>query len=80
MAEQDDSHRATRILIIVAALAIITGGIREAQSVLEWFLVAVFLAAIGTPSVLWLEQKGIPYVVAVFFAVAGMATDKVFIE
>ena len=79
MAEQDDSHRATRILIIVAALAIITGGIREAQSVLEWFLVAVFLAAIGTPSVLWLEQKGIPYVVAVFFAVAGMATVIVFI-
>ncbi|HXY54222.1 MAG TPA: AI-2E family transporter [Nitrospirota bacterium] len=79
MAEQEDSHRATRILIIVAALAIITGGIREAQSVLEWFLVAVFLAAIGTPSVLWLEQKGIPYVVAVFFAVAGMATVIVFI-
>ncbi len=79
MAEQVDSHRATRILIVVAALAVITGGIRQAQAVLEWFLVAVFLAAIGTPSVLWLERKGIPYVVAVFLVVAGMATTLIII-
>jgi predicted PurR-regulated permease PerM len=79
MTEQSDSHRGTRILFIVAALAIITGGIHQAQSVLEWFLVAVFLAAIGTPSVLWLERKRIPYVVAVLLVVAGMATILVVI-
>jgi predicted PurR-regulated permease PerM len=79
MTEQSDSHRGTRILFIVAALAIITGGIHQAQSVLEWFLVAVFLAAIGTPSVLWLERKRIPYVVAVLIVVAGMATILVVI-
>ncbi len=73
MAEQSDTHRGTRILIIVAALAIITGGIHQAQAVLEWFLVAVFLAAIGTPSVLWLEEKRVPYVAAVILVVAGMA-------
>ena len=73
MTEQSDPHRGTRILVIAAALAIITGGIHQAQSVLEWFLVAVFLAAIGTPSVLWLERKSIPYAVAVFLVVAGMA-------
>jgi len=74
MTERSDSHRGTRILVIVAALAIITGGIHQAQSVLEWFLVAVFLAAIGTPSVLWLERNRIPYVVAVLLVVVGMAT------
>jgi len=79
MAEQSDSHRGTRILIIVAALAIITGGIHQAQSVLEWFLVAVFLAAIGTPSILWLERKRIPYVVAVLLVVASMAAVLVVI-
>ena len=73
MTEQGDSHRGTRILVIVAALAIITGGIHQAQSVLEWVLVAVFLAAIGTPSVLWLERHHIPYVAAVLLVVAGMA-------
>jgi predicted PurR-regulated permease PerM len=58
---------------MIAALAIITWGIHQARSVLEGLLVAVFLAAIGTPSVLWLERKRIPYVVAVLLVVAGMA-------
>ncbi len=79
MTEQSDPHRGTRILIILTALAIITGGIHQAQSVLVWFLVAIFLAAIGTPSVLWLEQKRIPHVVAVVLVVAGMATILVVI-
>ena len=70
---RSDSHRGTRILVIVAALAIITGSIHQAQSVLEWFLFAVFLAAIGAPPVLWLERKRIPYAVAVLLVVAGMA-------
>ncbi len=73
MTEQSDPHRGTRILVIVAALAIITGGIHEAQALLEWFLVAVFLAAIGTPALLWLERKRVPYVMAVLLVVAGMA-------
>jgi len=73
MTEQRDPHRGTRILVIVAALAIITGSIHQAQSVLEWFLFAVFLAAIGAPPVLWLERKRIPYAVAVLLVVAGMA-------
>jgi len=73
MTERRDSDRGTRILVVVAALAIIIGGIHGAQSVLEWFLIAVFLAAIGTPSVLWLERNRIPYVVAVMLVVAGMA-------
>jgi AI-2 transport protein TqsA len=73
VAEQKDPHRGTRILVIVAALAIITGGIHQAQAVLEWVLVAVFLAAIGAPSVLWLARHRVPYVAAVLFVVASMA-------
>lgn len=73
MTEQRDPHQGTRILVIVAALAIITGSIHQAQSELEWFLFAVFLAAIGAPPVLWLERKRIPYAVAVLLVVAGMA-------
>jgi AI-2 transport protein TqsA len=73
MTELKDPHRGTRILVIVAALAIITGGIHQAQAVLEWVLIAVFLAAIGAPSVLWLERNRVPYVAAVLLVVAGMA-------
>jgi AI-2 transport protein TqsA len=73
MTEQRDPHRGTRILVIVAALAIITGGIHQAQSVMEWILIAVFLAAIGAPPVLWLERNRVPYVAAVLLVVTGMA-------
>ena len=73
MTEQSDPHRGTRIVVILAALAIIAWSIHQAQSVLVWFLLAIFLAAIGTPAVLWFEQKRIPHVIAVLLVVIGMA-------
>jgi predicted PurR-regulated permease PerM len=74
MTEQSHLYRGTRVLVIAAALVIIIAGINQAQSVLVSFLVAVFLAVIGTPPVLWLERKRIPSVVAVLLVVAGMVT------
>jgi AI-2 transport protein TqsA len=73
MHEQKDTPRGTHLLVIVAALAIIAAGIHEARSVLEWVLIAVFLAAIGTPSVIWLERHRIPYAASVLLVVTGMA-------
>jgi AI-2 transport protein TqsA len=72
MTEQINLSRGTRFLIITAALVIIIGGINQAQSVLVSFLVAVFLAMLGSPPVLWLERKRIPSVIAVAIVVAGM--------
>ena len=74
MTEKSDSHRGTRLLVIVAALVIIIGGINQAEPVLASFLVAVFLSVIGTPPVLWLERKRVPTLVAVLVVVAGMIT------
>ena len=74
MTEESDSHRGTRLLVIAAALVIIIGGINQAQSVLVSFLIAVFLAMLGTPPVLWLERKHIPSVVTVLIVVTGMVT------
>jgi AI-2 transport protein TqsA len=74
MTEQNNSQQGIRFLVIAAALVIIIGGINQAQSVLVSFLVAVFLAMLGTPPVLWLERKRIPSVVAVLIVVAGMIT------
>jgi predicted PurR-regulated permease PerM len=72
MTEQSNSQRAIRILVIAAALVIIIGGINQAQSVLVSFLLAAFLAMLGTPPVLWLERKRFPSVVAVLLVVSGM--------
>jgi predicted PurR-regulated permease PerM len=73
MTELNDLHRGTRILIVIGMLAILSISIKQAQVTLAWLLFAVFLAIIGTPPVLWLERKRIPYVVAVLLIVAGMA-------
>lgn len=75
MTGQSNSQRGIHFLVIAAALVIIIWGINQAQSVLVSFLVAVFLAVIGTPPVLWLERKRIPSVVAVLIVVAGMITS-----
>ena len=72
MAEQTTFFRGTRFLVIAASLVIIIAGINYAQSVLVSLLVAIFLAMLGTPPVLWLVRRRIPSVVAVLFVVAGM--------
>jgi AI-2 transport protein TqsA len=72
MTEQSKASQGIRFFVIAAALVIIIGGINQAQSVLVSFLVAIFLAMLGTPPVLWLERKRVPSFVAVLLVVAGM--------
>lgn len=72
MTEQSNAHRGTRLFIIAGASVIIIWGINLAQSVVDVFLVSVFLAVIGTVPVLWMERKGIPTVAAVLIVVAAM--------
>jgi AI-2 transport protein TqsA len=72
MADQSDTHRGTRLLVIVATCVIIIWGIHEAQSVVVLFLVSGFLAVIATVPVLWMERKGVPSVAAVLLVVAAM--------
>jgi len=72
MTEQSHSQRGIRFLVIAAALVIIIWGVNQAQSVLASFLVAVFLAMLGTPPVIWFERKRIPSAVAVLIVVTCM--------
>jgi predicted PurR-regulated permease PerM len=71
---QNDPLHGTRFLIIAAALVIIIYGVNQAQSGIALFLVAVFLALLGTPLVLWLEQKRIPSFLAVMIVMAFLIT------
>jgi len=72
MHEQNDSHGGIRFLFIAAALVVLIWGINQAQSALASSLVAVFLAALGTPAVAWLERKRLPSTAAVLLVLAGM--------
>lgn len=72
MKEPADLPRGMSFLVAAAALVIIIGGVNQARSVLVSVLVAVFLAMLATPPLLWLERKRVPSVAAVLLVVAGM--------
>ena len=72
MNDRNVSSPGTRFLLIAAALVIIVWGINQAESVLSMILMAVFLAVLGTPPVLWLEKKRVPSVPAVLIVMAGL--------
>jgi AI-2 transport protein TqsA len=72
MTDQSSTYRGTRGLIITAMSVIILWGINQAQSVVVLFLVAAFLAVIGTVPVVWMERKHVPTVAAVLIVVAVM--------
>jgi predicted PurR-regulated permease PerM len=70
-----EPHRGTRLLLCVAALVIIVGGVAQARSVLASLLVALFLAVLGTRPVLWLQRRRAPPVVAALLVVSGMVAS-----
>jgi predicted PurR-regulated permease PerM len=72
MVKNNITRQGTSLLVIVASLVIIVWGIVQAQSVLVLMLVALFLAVIGAPLVLWLKEKQIPSVLAVLAVLACM--------
>ena len=74
MAEQNNFANGTRYLVIAASLVIIIWGVNQARATLVSSLVALFLAVLGTPLVLWLERKGVAPVAAVLLVVTAMMT------
>jgi predicted PurR-regulated permease PerM len=72
MIEQKKTYNGLNILVSSAAVIVIIAGIYLAQSVVVLLLISVFLALIGTPAVLWLDQKRIPSVISVIIVVSIM--------
>lgn len=55
-------------LLTIAALVVIVAGLRQADTLLPPFLVAVLLSVLVAPVVLWLEERRLPAPVAVTIA------------
>ncbi|MCX6120353.1 MAG: AI-2E family transporter [Ignavibacteriales bacterium] len=72
MPEKSNIQRGSSLLVVAASLVILTWGIVQAQSVIVLMLVALFLAVIAAPPVLWLKEKRIPSVLAVLAVLACM--------
>ncbi len=72
MTEKKNIKYGTGFLFTTAAFVVIIWGIYQAQSFLVLMLVALFLAVIGAPPVLWLKKKRVPVGLAVLIVLAGM--------
>lgn len=64
--EQDPG---TRYLFIMAMTVVVVGGLRLAAPILLPFSLALFLAILTLPIVVWLQRQGIPTTLAIFLAV-----------
>lgn len=56
------SHQAARVsslLLTAAAFVVVVAGLKAAQSLVNPFLLAVFVAVISAPPLLWLEARGL---------------------
>ncbi len=58
------------VMLAVAAFVVVVAGIRAAEALLVPFLLALFLAVICYPVILWLSRKGVPVWAGVLVLVA----------
>ena len=61
------TSRVQKIIFTSAALVVVVAGMRAAQDILIPFLLAIFIATICNPLVLFLQKKRVPMGVSIFF-------------
>ncbi len=59
-------------LLTVAGLVVIVAGLRAAESLLIPFLLALFLAIICSPALVWLQRRRVPTFLAVVLVMVGL--------
>ncbi len=72
MSQKNKQGSTGRGAMVIAAIVIIIAGMREASAILVPFLLAIFIAVIAGPPVLWLKKKGVPSALAVLLVVLLM--------
>ncbi|MFO8175518.1 MAG: AI-2E family transporter [Longimicrobiales bacterium] len=64
-----EQNPGTRYLFIMAMTVIVVGGLRLAAPILLPFSLALFLAVLTLPIVIWLQKRGVPTTLAILLAV-----------
>lgn len=71
-----ESHKTftpfSRALIIAAATVIVIAGMQQAAPVLVPFLLSVFIAIMCLPPIKFMQDKGLPFSVALFVVIVGV--------
>ena len=65
-------NSAARFLITSAAFVIVVSGLRFAASITVPFLLAVFIAVIAAPPMFWLQNRGVPKLVAMLLVTVAV--------
>lgn len=58
-----------RFLVVLASAVVLVAGLRAGAPILLPFFLALFLAILSLPIMLWLQRRGIPPALAIFLAV-----------
>jgi len=61
-----------RGLLVAAGLVVVVAGMRAAEAILVPFVVSVFIAVVAAPSMLWMQRKGVPTILAVIIVVLAL--------
>ena len=68
---------ASSILVTLAAFVIVVAGMRAAQDMMVPFLLSLFIAVISAPALFWLEEHGLPRLLAMLVVVSGIIATGV---
>ena len=60
-----------QLLLILASFVIIIAGMKAAEAIIVPFLLAAFLAIITSPPFIWMQNKGVPKVLALLFIIVA---------
>ena len=79
MGDVKEDRRGLRVLVTIAALVVVTWGLRWAAPVLVPLLAAAFLAVLCIPPMRRLERHGVPRLVALTIVVIGASVFLLFL-
>lgn len=65
MEAQNGFSKALRIMLAAACLVVLVAGMQAAAAILVPFLLSVFIAIICTPPMFWLQNRGVPKLLAI---------------
>jgi len=69
MTQANESTNPLRVVVAFAAVVIIIAGLQAAKTLLIPFLLAVFVAVVTSPSMVWMQRKGMPTMLAMVIVV-----------
>ncbi len=64
-----EQSRAVKFLVVAASFVIIVAGMQAAGSIIVPFLLAVFITIVVSPPYFWLQEKGVPKVLAMLIVI-----------